>query len=284
MVKFVSLIANYAHDSLGKPDFGIFPQNGEQLVERSGYIDVVNGIGREDVFYGYNGDDVATPENVTNEIETKLDIFKSNGKLVLTIDYATTQSNIDDAYNKSLHKGYIPYVTVRTLDQIVNNGHNPDASSSNDVKSWTDIKHFLYHLQYTGYVSSDSLTSTMAKTYYDLIIMDYSFDGSDENKFTNNQISTLKTKTDTKNRKVIAYMSIGEAEDYRCYWQSDWCPGNPDFIVEEKPSWEGDYKVKYWKREWQVIILGYLKKIIDASFDGVYLDIIDAYEYFESHI
>lgn len=35
---------------------------------------------------------------------------------------------------------------------------------------------------------------------------------------------------------------------------------------------------------WQAIIYGndnsYLKKIIDAGFDGVYLDIIDAFEYF----
>jgi len=37
--------------------------------------------------------------------------------------------------------------------------------------------------------------------------------------------------------------------------------------------------------EWQDIIFdnenSYLKKIIDAGFDGFYLDIIDAFEYFE---
>ena len=39
------------------------------------------------------------------------------------------------------------------------------------------------------------------------------------------------------------------------------------------------------KQEWQDIVFGndesYLKKILDAGFDGVYLDIIDAFEYFE---
>jgi len=43
--------------------------------------------------------------------------------------------------------------------------------------------------------------------------------------------------------------------------------------------------VAYWDESWQQIIYGnnssYLKKILDADFDGVYLDIIDAYEYFE---
>ena len=51
------------------------------------------------------------------------------------------------------------------------------------------------------------------------------------------------------------------------------------------PDWEGNYKVRYWEEDWQAIIYGdadsYLQKILDAGFDGVYLDIIDAFEYFE---
>jgi cysteinyl-tRNA synthetase len=43
--------------------------------------------------------------------------------------------------------------------------------------------------------------------------------------------------------------------------------------------------VRYWDKTWQNIIYGnndtYLKKIIDAGFDGVYLDVVDAFEYFE---
>ena len=80
-------------------------------------------------------------------------------------------------------------------------------------------------------------------------------------------------------------MSIGEAEDYRYYWQSSWKIGSPDWIEKENPDWEGNYKVKYWEKGWQDIIYGnndsYLKKILDTGFDGVYLDIIDAFEYFE---
>lgn len=41
--------------------------------------------------------------------------------------------------------------------------------------------------------------------------------------------------------------------------------------------------MKYWETDWQSLIYGsstsYLDKIIDAGLDGVYLDIIDAYEY-----
>jgi cysteinyl-tRNA synthetase len=111
--------------------------------------------------------------------------------------------------------------------------------------------------------------------------MDYSFDGSDANRFTPNHITALKTKPDQKRRRVIAYMSIGEAESYRFYWQPGWTVGNPGFLEEENSDWPGNYKVRYWDAEWQKIIFEYLTRIVQAGFDGVYLDIVDAYEYFE---
>ena len=82
-----------------------------------------------------------------------------------------------------------------------------------------------------------------------------------------------------------SYISIGEAEDYRFYWDSDWKTNKPAWLEKENPNWKGNYKVRYWESDWQSIIYGtdgsYLKKIIDSGFDGAYLDIIDAFEYFE---
>jgi len=84
---------------------------------------------------------------------------------------------------------------------------------------------------------------------------------------------------------VIAYMSIGEAESYRYYWKTAWNTNMPVWMGQENPNWHGNYKVRYWMKKWQKIIYGndnsYVKKIINQGFDGVYLDIIDAYEYFE---
>ena len=86
-------------------------------------------------------------------------------------------------------------------------------------------------------------------------------------------------------------MSIGEAEDYRWYWDERWIRGKkltknaPTWLDKLNPDWKGNYKVRYWNEDWQTIICGgkdsYIQKIIDAGFDGVYLDIVDAYEYFE---
>jgi cysteinyl-tRNA synthetase len=126
MADFVAAIAARARER--SPGFYIFPQNGAALARIvPGYLDFVDGIGQEDIYYGYDGDDKRTPANATAETERELDLFRQAGKLVLTVDYATTPFNVDDAYRKSRAKGYVPFVTTRDLDRlIINKGHEPD--------------------------------------------------------------------------------------------------------------------------------------------------------------
>ncbi|MCX7727826.1 MAG: hypothetical protein N2053_13390, partial [Chitinispirillaceae bacterium] len=77
------------------------------------YVEVVDGIGKEDLWY--NGD---TPTTWADWSIECLDRFKEAGKLVLVIEYSTQQHIIDDFYNKALKKGYIPYLSNRALDKI----------------------------------------------------------------------------------------------------------------------------------------------------------------------
>jgi cysteinyl-tRNA synthetase len=145
------------------------------------------------------------------------------------------------------------------------------------------VDDFAYQLQNVS-------LGALAASAFDLAIIDYSREGDDETRFTAGEISSLKHGSGGEKR-VLAYMSIGEAEDYRFYWDSRWDKnhdGNPDagapsWLGPGNPEWEGNYKVRYWLPEWQAIIFGsptsYLDKILAAGFDGVYLDIIDAYEY-----
>jgi len=64
----------------------------------------------------------------------------------------------------------------------------------------------------------------------------------------------------------------------------------PDWLGPNNPNWPSNYKVRYWDPQWQATILGTpsgadetpLDRIIDAGYDGVYLDIIDAYEFWSS--
>ena len=126
MADLVSDIAAYARNK--DPGFLIFPQNAPELAGMvPEYLDHVDGIGQEDIYYGYDGDGVATPGEVTAEMERHLDWFRERGKLVLTVDYTSSPNDIAEAYSRSTQKGYVPFVTTRELDRLnINPDHEPD--------------------------------------------------------------------------------------------------------------------------------------------------------------
>lgn len=84
-------------------------------------------------------------------------------------------------------------------------------------------------------------------------------------------------KNDGTPRAVAAYLSIGEAEEYRSYWPqlaerlSTFTP----VPVRENPDWPGNWSVRFWDTGWQSIVLGLVKKIKDAGFTAIYLDKCD---------
>jgi cysteinyl-tRNA synthetase len=126
MADFVIAMADYAREQ--HPGFGVFPQNAEELgIRFPDYLQTVTGIGVEDLYYGYPRDHEASPPDWTAQREGILDQWVKAGKLVLLIDYTRIAEQIDDAYARGQARGYVPYVTVRSLGQlIINKGHEPD--------------------------------------------------------------------------------------------------------------------------------------------------------------
>jgi cysteinyl-tRNA synthetase len=287
---FVREISDYAKGKNGS--FSIIPQNGQELATDSGddsgaleleYLSAIDGTGREDLFYGYASDDVATPAGETEYMLSLCDVFKNQGKCVLAIDYCSTGQYVDQSYLKNDQRGYISFAAnKRELNAIPSYPAAPYHSSANDIGSLGDAKNFLYLINGANYPSKDDLISAIKSSDYDVVIMDLF---QDEIPFTSAEIEQLKTKAQGGKRKIVCYLSIGEAEDYRYYWKSSWNYRRPSWLKEENPDWKGNYKVEYWNKEWKGIIYGgtnsYIDRILAAGFDGAYLDIIDAFEYFE---
>jgi cysteinyl-tRNA synthetase len=212
-----------------------------------------------------------------------LDVCESNGVEVLVTDYCETQSKMDDSYQQNNTRGYISFAAPdRELRKIPGYPAQPYQVNGNDIEDLSDAKNFLYLINPEEYITRQAFLTALATTGYDIILIDYFYN---QEEFTANEIARLKTKNNGGQRLVIAYLSIGEAEEYRYYWKDEWKSDPPSWMKEENPDWEGNYKVEYWDPGWQSIIYGssgsYLDKIIDKGFDGVYLDIIDAFEYFE---
>ncbi len=144
-----------------------------------------------------------------------------------------------------------------------------------------------------GYQLQEFNLSALAASAFQVLVIDYSTTGDASGELIPAQVEALRTGP-CGPRVVLAYLSIGEAESYRYYFDAAWLDadgdpgaGAPAFLGPTNPEWEGNYKARYWLREWQRILFGsasgrdksYLDRIIDVGFDGVYLDIVDAYEY-----
>ena len=97
---------------------------------------------------------------------------------------------------------------------------------------------------------------TLKRADFDIAVID-----CDDSTLTESQITDLKNH----GKSIISYLSIGEAEIYRAYWQSGWKTGNPQFIEEENPDWAGNFKVKFWDRDWQEIIFSMLEEIVQIG-------------------
>ena len=136
----------------------------------------------------------------------------------------------------------------------------------------SSIRSWAYWLQ-------NASPEAIAKSGFDLIVMDYSRDGSDERAYTREEIEMIKRAGIIP----VAYISIGEAEDYRFYWNEGWKTKPPEWLGPENPDWPGDYAVKYWSDEWKEIVFEYLDKIIAQGFSGVYLDKVDEFEFWAGH-
>jgi cysteinyl-tRNA synthetase len=139
-------------------------------------------------------------------------------------------------------------------------------------------------------LQADSLPKTksaaverLAKCERDWIVLDAAFGG--EKPWEQADLDAIRNGM--KGRKVIVYISIGEAEDYRPYWRKEWgtkgklTADAPKWLGTENPAWKGNYRVQYWNAEWQKLILAAVDDAMGRGFDGVYLDIVDGFETFE---
>jgi cysteinyl-tRNA synthetase len=291
MRDFVIGISHYSR--VYKPGFIVIPQNGIELATANGaetgsldsaYMSVIDGHGQEDLFWGYARDDKATSSRDNSYLRTFLNKSKNKGKTILVTDYCSTHSNMDNSYIQNNSAGYISFAAnQRELNNIPAYPVKIYGENNNLVTNLSEVKNFLYLINSEIYLTKADFINAVKATNYDLLIMDFFF--NDITVFTTDEINQLRIKANGGKRLVISYLSIGEAENYRYYWQPGWHRNNPAWLDKENPHWAGNYKVRYWMEEWQSIIFGnddsYLKKILDTGFDGVYLDIIDAYEYFE---
>ena len=290
MVCLVQSLESYAgtHSS----GFLLVAQNGSELLTVDGepqgsvnpsYRDALDGQAQEDLYFGYLADDQPTPASETEWMEGFLDLAEGQGIEVLVVDYCSTPEYVDSSYAWSEERGYISFAAHRReLDEIPDYPAEPWNASDSAVADLSEARNFLYLINDAQFSSAGEMVAALSATDYDLLIVDLFCCGE---QLSAGQVEQLGTKPSGAERLVLCYMCIGEAEDYRWYWQPEWESDPPVWLGPENPDWPGNYLVAYWEDEWHDILYGgsgsYLDRIIDSGFDGAYLDKLDAFEDWE---
>jgi cysteinyl-tRNA synthetase len=138
--------------------------------------------------------------------------------------------------------------------------------------NWSSVQDFVYQLQHAD-------PDRIGETAFDLAVVTLATAGSSPDV-----IPALKNSPGGP-KLILCYMSIGQSETYRWYWDPNWEKNPPSWLDMPDEVWAGDHWVYYWDPGWQQIIYGtpdsYLDQIIALGFDGVYLDRVDAYWYYQ---
>lgn len=114
MVDLIMRISAYVKRA--NPAFGVYPQNSPELREHSGYVDAIDGIGMEELFF--RATDEPCTEDFCAENLAATRKLKAAGKTVLAVDYATRADHRAEACRRYREEGFEGYVTVRALDTI----------------------------------------------------------------------------------------------------------------------------------------------------------------------
>lgn len=178
-----------------------------------------------------------------------------------------------------------------------------------DTDKWeplvlSESKYWAYQIQA---ISAPGAVDALANSDYDMLVLEPTrTDWSSDDKYfdTKAMVQRLKNTpgSDGIHRKlIIAYVDIGEAEDWRWYWawSKEWPEGGPrpdgwpDYILTRDPDgWEGNYPVAYWDGRWRDIVLcgenqqdsryrdyhSVIDEVIRDGFDGVYLDWVEGFQ------
>jgi cysteinyl-tRNA synthetase len=171
---------------------------------------------------------------------------------------------------------------------LISCGGGSNSSDNEEIPSTTingvEISTWMYQIQDLY----DDEIEILDETDYDMLVVEPGVNFKEEPYDTTKLVSALSKKTNGDKRLLIAYIDIGQAEEYRDYWKDDWIAptkdsrGTPDFLITIDPDgWSGNYPVAYWDERWKKIWLdddGIIAKLADQGFDGIYLDWIEAYD------
>jgi cysteinyl-tRNA synthetase, unknown class len=299
MRMFVQSISAFARSY--RPNFVVLASGGlDLLVKRDPieetktfpartYMRSLDGIIQEGMFFDIKRGDrpFGTPPVEDRQLPmlAKTKFAKDNGLKVFTMDFGTGKGAVDAAYKQAGERGYVSFVahTPSTdTHRLPAYPPRPFNENASHILSLDMVQNYVVIRNSAPFGRQDKFAMEMHDTNYDMVAVEV-FHG--RRPLGRQAVETLKFKKMGARRLVLAYMDIGSAASYHYYWRPNWREGSPFWISAPQRDDPDRYNVEYWREEWKQIIAGdtnsYVYGLIAQGFDGVIIDGLEAYKFFE---
>ncbi len=299
MRMFVQRMSSYARRV--KPNFVVIAKDGlDLLVKRDptdesksyparAYLRALDGIMQEGLFFEEARGDRPFGAPTIPERQTPMlaltDYAKNNGLKILALDYGKDTKTIDEARKQANGRGYLSLVSdvsAQDIFQLPKHPARPPRENPKSVLSLDMVENYATIRNSAPYGQQAQFALKMHDTNYDALLVEV-FHG--RTPLSRQAVETLKYKKIGARRMVFAYMNVGSAASYHYYWKANWREGSPFWISAPMRDDPDRYHVEYWRPDWQGVMSGdsnsYLYGIIAQGFDGVVIEGLDAYKFFE---
>jgi cysteinyl-tRNA synthetase len=101
-----------------QPDVAILVQNAEELLDRPAYVEAIDGIAKEDLFYGITHREEPNKKADVDWSTKLLRDAQARGKKIFVIEYLTKPSYIADARKRLDDLGFVMYTGPRGLAEL----------------------------------------------------------------------------------------------------------------------------------------------------------------------
>lgn len=205
--------------------------------------------------------------------------MRQDGRAILSIEDCNSQAHASAAYKAADRDRVLSFAAIHdeALTQLPGRPRNENAQP---VVSVAGARNWLPLLRADRFGTKAAWLMAMERTNHDVMLIDVSFKGSDP--LTKDEVKRLRYKEMGAPRLMLAELPVGRAYDWRWYWQKGWAAGNPPFLVAPDPDEPGRFVTDLADGQWKELLGKYITGIMDLGFDGVVLDDLDTYLWFET--
>jgi len=116
MVTFVKELADAGRKL--RPGFLVIAQNAEELSSDDGYVAVIDGIAKEDLFYGVGSEGRRNTSDMIRSQLEPLKLAQQKGKHIMVVEYLQKPDVIEKARTEIMEHGFVPYFAPRQLERL----------------------------------------------------------------------------------------------------------------------------------------------------------------------